>query len=51
METAISKQMKSKIEKLFQDNARTSGNKAIIHVNSVITEEQENNYKQASKER
>lgn len=48
METAISKQVQSKLEKLFEDNAAESGNKAKIHVNSVISEEQEKKYRDKS---
>ena len=50
METAISKAFQSKLEKLFK-NAKALGNKATIHVNSVISEEQEKKYQSESKER
>lgn len=50
METAISKAQQSKLEKLFK-SAKALGNKATIHVNSVISEEQEKKYQNESKER
>lgn len=51
METAISKAYKNKLENIFE-NARINGRKlAKIHVNSIITEEQENKYKNDAKER
>jgi len=37
METAISKKQQKKLEKLFE-NGRLYKNKAILHVNSVISE-------------
>jgi hypothetical protein len=40
METAISKRKAAELEKVFASALKTSGNKATIHVNSVITEEQ-----------
>lgn len=51
METAISKAFKEKLEKLFEDNARISRNHAKIHVNSIITEDQESKYKEGAKDR
>ncbi len=51
METAISKAFKEKLEKLFERGSKMIGNSAKIHVNSVITEDQEKQYKEKSKER
>ena len=50
METAISKAYQGKLEKLFK-GAKALGNKATIHVNSVISEEQEKKYQSESKGR
>lgn len=50
METAISKSQQGKLEKLFK-NAKALGNKATIHVNSVISEDQEKKYQSESKDR
>lgn len=40
METAISKSMKNELQELFGRFSRSFGNRAKIHVNSVITEDQ-----------
>lgn len=50
METAISKAYQDKLEKLFR-NAKALGNSATIHVNSVISEEQEKKYQSEAKDR
>lgn len=51
METAISKAMKSQLEVLFENAAKSSGNNAVLHINSVISEEQQAKYDAASEER
>lgn len=51
METAISKVFKDKLEKVFEKATSISGNNAKIHVNSIITEDQEKKYKEDAKER
>lgn len=43
METAISKKQQKRLEKVFE-SGRLYKNKALIHVNSVISEEQQKKY-------
>jgi hypothetical protein len=51
METAISKPFKARLERLFEKGSKINGNNAKIHVNSIITDDQETKYKEGAKER
>jgi hypothetical protein len=44
METAVSKTMKGQLEELFERVSHSVGHKAKIHINSIITDDQETKY-------
>ena len=50
METAISKEKAAELQAIFE-NQRKNGRKAKIYVNSVISAEQEQKYKEQEKQR